>query len=118
MPKPTYQLTPLSSSTNFLPINVAAVSSASPTAVHAAHATNFDEVWLKAYNYTEVDAILYLCIGGISTFQIMPVNIPAGVGEIPILSGNVYTGSVTIQAYASETNRIALNGRVNRIVFT
>jgi hypothetical protein len=115
--KPTYQLFPISSSTNFLPVNVAAVTSSSPTLLHQAHATNFDEVWLRAYNYTDTDAILYLCIGGSTASQIMQITIPAGVGMIPVLNGEVFTGSISISAYASTTNTISIQGRVNRIVF-
>lgn len=115
--KPTYQLTPFSASTNFLPINIAATSSVSPTLVHEAHATNYDELWIRAYNYTDVDAVLYLCLGGTAAHQIVPIPVPAGVGLIPIVNGDVFTGSVDISAYASETNRIALEGRVNRIIF-
>lgn len=117
MTKPTYQLHSLSGAVNFLPINIAAITSASTTPVHTSHATNYDELWLRAYNYTDTDAILYLCLGGTATHQIMPVPIPAGVGIIPVINGDVYTGSVELSAFASAANHIALSGRVNRIVF-
>lgn len=115
--KPTYQLVPFSASTNFLPINVAATSNVSPTLLHQAHATNFDEIWLRAYNYTDTDATLFLCLGGTAAHQIVSIPVPAGIGMLPIVNGDVFTGGVSISAYASSTNTVALVGRVNRVVF-
>lgn len=115
--KPTYQLHALSNSTNFLPISVAATSSGSATLLHEADSTNYDEIWLKAFNYSNQDAILYLCIGGVNAHQIMPVPVPAGVGVVPILNGEVYTNGTQIKAYCSNANLVSILGRVNRIVF-
>lgn len=117
MPEATYQLHPLSSSTNFLPVAVSSILSSTAVSIHQAHATNYDEVWLRAFNYTGQDAILFLCIGGTGATQIMPVPIPAGVGEVNVLSGDVFTGGVVISAYASRAGAISVLGRVNRIVF-
>lgn len=117
MAKPTYQIVTPSGTTNFLPINITATTSGTANIIHAADAVNFDELWLRAYNYTNNDSILYLCLGGTASYQIVPIPVPAMVGELQIINGDVYTGGVEIKAYASTANSIAVQGRINRIVF-
>lgn len=117
--KPTYQRWLLSGSTNGLPINIIGTTSASPTLLHTAHATDYDEVWLFAANYSSVDAFINLMLGGSSAHQILEVPIPAKRGLIPILSGQgTFTGGSVISAYTpSSGNIISITGYVNRIVY-
>lgn len=117
MAKPTYQIVPLSNSTNFQPINIAATTSGSPTLLHTSDSTDFDELWLDAYNYSGNDAFINIMLGGSSSYQILTLPIPSNRGLIPLLKGQTFTGSVVISAYASTTNVISVIGRVNRIVF-
>jgi hypothetical protein len=117
MAKPTYQLHPLSESVNFLPINISATSSGTATLLHEVDGTNYDEVWLDAYNYGNTDAIITLCLGGTAAHQLVPIPVPAGRGIIPILRGSSFNGGIDISAYASITNMIAVLGRINRIIF-
>jgi hypothetical protein len=113
-----YQVISPSGTTNFLPINVTSISNSSPNAIHVAHATNFDELWLNAFNYSNEDAILYLMLGGNNNHQTLPIVIPTSVGLVPVIAGHTFTGSVSISAYASVTNSISILGRINRIIFT
>lgn len=117
MAKPTYTLVPASNSTNFLPISITGTTSGSPTLIHTAHATNFDELWLSAYNYSDNDAYLDIMFGGSAAAQIMSQLIPAGRGLIPLLAGQPFTGAVAISAFASNSAAISVLARVNRIVF-
>lgn len=115
--KPTYQLISLSGSTNFLPINIAATTVGSATTIHTASSTDYDELWLYAYNYGNFDASLTLSIGGTSAFQQISQVIPASRGLIPVITGQPLTGGVIVKGFSSVTNYIAIIGRINRIVF-
>lgn len=114
---PTYQLFPFSGSTNFLPISISSILSSSPDTIHLASSTNFDEMWLDAYNYSADDGLLTICLGGTNTHQRMQVPVPTGRGLIPIIKGLKFTGGVTISAFASSANIISVVGFINRIVF-
>lgn len=113
-----YQVISPSGTSNFLPINISSVSNSSPNVIHTAHATNFDELWLNAFNYSNEDAILYVMLGGSSAHQILSMVIPSGIGLVPVIAGHTFTGSVAISGYASVTNSISVLGRINRIIFT
>lgn len=119
MTKPTYQIVSLSESTDFLPINVVSITDATPDLIHTVTGTvnNYDELWLDAYNYGSVDALLTICYDGISSYQKMKVPVPASRGLIPILKGLRFNNGVEIKAYASIANTISVVGSVNRIVF-
>lgn len=117
MPQGTYQIHSPSGSSNFLPINIAATTSASPTVIHTSDTVNYDELWLSAYCYGANDTVLYLMLGGNNPHQIISLVIPSQRGIVSVLNGQTFTGGVIISAYASETNSISLIGRVNRIVF-
>lgn len=113
----SYQIQPFSASTNFLPISIASVTSGSPDTIHVCSSTNYDEIWLDAFNYGADDAILTLCFGGTSSEKRMPVPVPAGRGLVPIIKGLRFTGGITISGFASATNVLSIVGSVNRIIF-
>ncbi|MGL5923697.1 hypothetical protein [Chroococcidiopsis sp.] len=115
--KPTYSIVPFSGANNFLPINVASITSTAPTALHTCDAVNFDEVWLNAYNYSTSDAVLTVQLGGSASHQKLSIVVPSGRGLVPVLTGQTFSGSAAITAYASTANAIALTGRINRIIF-
>ena len=117
MAQGTYQIHPLSGSTNFLPINIAAINATSPTLIHESSAVNYDELWLSAYCYGASDTALYLMFGSDVPHQQMSLVVPSQRGLISIVNGLRFTGGVTISAYASNTNSISIIGSVNRIVF-
>lgn len=113
-----YQRIALSGSTNYLPINVSGTTFGSAVTVHTAHATNADELWLYAYNYGNLDALLNISLGGNAAHQIITTPVPSKLGEIPVLIGKTYTNSVVIKAYANIADSLSIIGYVNRIVFT
>jgi hypothetical protein len=115
--KPTYQIKPLSAASTYLPINLTSVSSSSPNVIHTASATDFDELWLEAYNYSVEDTLLTLCLGGTAAYQLLSQVIPAGRGLIPILRGNKVSSGIVISAFTSSANKISLTGYVHRIIF-
>lgn len=113
----TYQKIFLSGSTSGKPINITATTSASTTTLHTAHASNTDEVWLKAFNTSATTQQLTLCLGGTASHEQLTIAIPGNfIGEVPVLMGQPFTGSVVISAYASTTSVVSVYGFVNRIV--
>ena len=112
----TFQKSLLSSSTNGLPIAINATTSGSANTIHTAGSTDIHELWVSAFNYSNVDQTLYVLVGGSSSYQVFSQVIPAGRGLIPILSGIVTTGSLVIKAYASLTASISVVGFANVIV--
>lgn len=118
MAEATYQIQQLSASTNFLPVSVASTSSSSPTTIHVVSASNYDECWMDAFNYSAEDAILTICLGGTNAYQRLIKPIPAGRGLVDVLKGLRFTGGITISAYASSANVISVVGSVNRIIFS
>lgn len=112
----TFQKSLLSGSANGLPIAINATTSGSANTIHTAGSTDIHELWVSAFNYSNVDQTLYVLIGGASSYQIFSQVIPAGRGLVPILSGIITTGSVVIKAYASLTGSISVVGFANVIV--
>jgi hypothetical protein len=112
----TFQKSLLTGSTNGLPIAINATTSGSANTIHTAGSTDIHELWVSAFNYSNVDQTLYILIGGTSSYQVFSQVIPAGRGLVPILSGLCYTGSVIIKAYSSLTGSISVVGFANVIV--
>lgn len=112
----TFQKSLLTGSTNGLPIAINATASGAANTIHTAGSTDIHELWISAFNYSNVDQTLYVLVGGSSASQIFSQVIPAGRGLVPILSGLCYTGSVIIKAYASLTASISVVGFANVIV--
>jgi hypothetical protein len=115
--KPTYQIQPLSANGNYLPINITSISSASPNVVHTSSSTDFDELWIEAFNYSAEDVLLTLCLGGTNAYQLLSQVIPPGRGLIPLLRGNKVSSGLVVSAFASSANKISLTGYVHRIIF-
>jgi hypothetical protein len=118
MAKPTYQIIPLTgNSGSFNPINITSISSASPNTLHTASTTDFDELWLECYNYSNSDVILTLGIGGMAAHQRLTQVVPFGRGLVPLIRGTKLSGGTTIQAYSSVANAVSILGYAHRIVF-
>lgn len=115
--KPTYQIQPLSANNTYLPINITAVSAATGNVIHTASSTDFDELWVEAYNYSTEDTLLTLCLGGTNAHQLLSQIIPAGRGLIPLLRGNKVSSGLIISAFTSSANKVALTGYIHRIIF-
>lgn len=115
--KPTYQIQPLSANGNYLPINITSIASASPNLIHTAASTDFDELWIEAFNYSVEDILLTLCLGGTSPHQLLSQVIPPGRGLIPLLRGNKVSNGLITSAFASSANKVSLTGYIHRIIF-
>lgn len=116
MAKLTYQRHPLSASTNYLPIPVAATSDVSPTLIHTASASDVDEIWLDVYNYALESVQLTMMLGGSEAHKKLALLVPSGRGLISVIKGLNFTGSVLLEAYASDSTSLSLVGYVNRLV--
>lgn len=104
----------LSGSTDFKQIKVAA-SSSPGTLIHAAHATDTDEIWLKASNPDTVPYVLTLEWGGTANpDDRITIEIPAR-SSFWVVKGECLTNSLEVKAFGSTANKILIGGYVNRI---
>ena len=103
----------LSTSANGLPIQIAATATAG-TAVHVAHATATDELWLWATNTSILPVVLTFEFGGTGVGNEIHVTVGANDAML-VITGIPITNSVTVAAYAATTNVVNVYGYVNRI---
>lgn len=104
----------LSDSTNGRNIEIAATATPG-TALHTAHATNIDEVWLWLTNTHTAEVEVTIEFGGVTATDdlvIVPVPAKSTVLAIP---GWTLTGGLLLKAFAALTNEVNANGYVNRI---
>lgn len=115
----TYSRRLLSGSTSGKPVKVAATATAG-TLIHTAISGDdgFDEVYGWVTN-TDTSAIdLTIEYGGATDPDCLIVkaySIPAKSPPIPILTGQVLNGGLTVKAFASVANKLLITGFVNRI---
>ncbi len=114
---PTFTKFILTGSTNGRGVLV--VASGSPgTTVHTATnvATVLDEVWLWAVNHGASQADLTVEAGGTASGDRIEVGVPPQQGLVAVIPGFVFSGGVTIAAYASAPlSGVSVFGFVNRI---
>jgi hypothetical protein len=113
----TYTKRVLSGSTNGRGIKVAATSTPGTT-IHAAVSgtTDFDEIWLYAFNSHGSDVMLTIEWGGTTDpNDIVEVTIPFRAGWVPVVPGFVLQNSLSVAAFASVADVITIQGWVNRI---
>ena len=115
MAKLTYQRHPLSVSTNYVPIAIAATTVGSPTLIHTA-STDIDEIWLDVYNYSLDSANLTILLGGPEASKQLKILVPSGRGLISAIKGLNFTGGVQVSAFASSATALSVVGYVNRLV--
>jgi hypothetical protein len=107
----------LSGSTNGRPIPVAATTTPG-TAIHAAAASGYDEVFLWASNVTGTAATLTVEWGGTgdpADHLVKGYSIAANSGPIPIALGQRISGSVAIKAFSPTTLAINITGYANLV---
>lgn len=112
-----YSKVKLSGSTNGKPIKIVATSTPGTT-IHTAVAgsSDWDEIWLYAFNSSDDVATLTLEWGGTSApDQNIVVALPPKSGLIPVVPGLLLQNSLAVAAFASVANVITINGFVNRI---
>jgi len=113
----TYTKNLLSGSTNGKAIKVVQTATAGDT-IHTAVAgtSDFDEIWLYAYNGHTVDVILTIEFGGASVpDQNIIATIPYKAGLVPIVPGLLLQNGLVIKAFANVANVVTIIGFVNRI---
>ena len=109
----------LSAGADGVGVLVAATSTAGTT-IHTAitGTTHIDEVWLWAVNTDTSAILLTIEFGGAAAVNQIPYTVPAQDGlhlvvpGLPLQDG----GSRTVAAFAGTTNKISLQGYVNRIL--
>lgn len=111
----TYTPTVNSGSTNGLMVKVAATSTPGTT-LHTAHATDIDEVTIRANNTSTAPVKLTIELGGTTSPDCLIVQtIPPESGEFLIVEAARLTGSVVTRAFAASANVINCRVSVNRI---
>jgi hypothetical protein len=107
----------LSGSTNGQPILVAATADPG-TLIHTAVAgtSSLDEVWLWAHNTDTVDRTVTIEFGGNVTKNLITLNVPHQAGAALVIPGWPLQNGLTVKAYASAANVVAVEGFVNSIV--
>lgn len=106
----------LSGSTNGKAIAVAATATPG-TAVHTAITNGYDEIYLWAVNRTASVATLTVEFGGVANSDHVPeaFSIPPNSPPIPILTGQVLNGGLSVAAFSGTASAINVVGFVNRI---
>jgi hypothetical protein len=105
----------LSGSTDGRNIKVAATATPG-TAIHTAHATAQDEIFLWACNTDTTDRKLTIEFGGVTApDDLFEVTVPAEDGLMLVVPGLRLTNSVLVKAFAATANVIVVTGHVNRI---
>lgn len=111
----TYSKQKLSSCTDGRGIKVAAVATAG-TAVHTAHATDLDEIWLYAYNSDTSDRKLTIEFGGVTApDDNIVIFIPPSAGVLTVVPGLILSNSTAVKAFCDVANKVVVFGYVNRI---
>lgn len=112
-----YGKRPLSGSTNYRQIKVAATATAG-TLIHTgvSGTSDSDEVYLQATNNDTVSRTVTLEWGGVSSpDDLFTITLPAKSGLTPLVKGNCIQNGLVIRAFASAANVVCIQGYVNRI---
>lgn len=111
----TTSILKLSGSTDGKMIAVAATSSPG-TAIHTAHATDQDRVFLRAVNNSAVPVLLTIEYGGTTAANLIEQWIEPEVGFVDVVLGSSpLTNSMAIAAFAGAASAINIVGFVIRI---
>ena len=111
----TYTKEFLSDSTNGRMIKVAQTVTPG-TAIHTAHATAKDELWLWVVNSSASAVKLTVELGGVTVpDDLVEFTVPAEDGFYLIVAGQPLSGSVLTKAFAATANVLMIAGFVNRI---
>lgn len=113
----TYTKLALSGSTNGKPIKITA-SGTLGTTIHTAVSgtSDFDEVWLYAYNGHTSDVVLTVEFGGVSVpDENIVTTLPSKLGLVPIVPGLILQNGLVISAFSDTPNVVTLAGFINRI---
>ena len=105
----------LSGSTDGKAIKVVAVATLG-TLIHAAHATDLDEIWLYAVN-SQAAAVKLTIEWGEATVPDgnIEVTIPGESGLVLVVPGLILTNSLNVNAFAGTASVVMIHGFVNRV---
>ncbi len=107
----------LSGSTNGQPIKVVPIVTAG-TLIHTAVAgsSNWDEIWLWAYNHDTVARVLTIEYGGVAVpDNLYTLNLSPQSGLILVVPGLILQNGLVVGAFAAVANLVMVSGYVNRI---
>lgn len=111
----TYAKQELTGAADGLGIKVAATATPGTT-IHTSHATDYDEIWLWAFNSAASDELLTIEWGGTTDpDNIIEVTIPSQGGLELVIPGLILTNSKVVKAFSANGNVVTLTGYVNRI---
>ena len=111
-------------------IKITASTSSSRNLVHQTGNgdSNYEEIWLWAYNDDENDAELTIEFGGLSWAanpgqdinyrddSVLKFKVPSRKGLHKIFAGFILQNSLRVTAYSSSANKVILHGYVNKII--
>jgi hypothetical protein len=115
----SYTTEKLSGSTDGKSIKVVATATLGTT-IHTATSgtTNYDEVWLWAFNSDASDVLLTIEYGGVTDpDDLIEYTVPTQDGLHLVIPGFKLQNSLVVTAFAATANVITINGYVNRITF-
>lgn len=111
----TYSKEKLSGSTDGRLIKVGQTSTPG-TAIHTAHATDKDELWLYAVNTDTTARKLTIEFGGVaSPDDLIEITIQPEAGLVLVVPGLILTNSLLVKAFCATANVVLVGGYVNRI---
>ena len=107
----------LSGSTDGKGIVISSTTSGSGDTLHTAVSgtTDFDEVWIYAFNSHTSSITLNLEFGGTDSAQRISQPVDPASGLYLVVPGFVVQNGAVISAYASEASKIVIYGYANRI---
>ena len=113
----TFSKRTLSGSTDGKGISISSTTAGSGNVIHAAVSgtTDFDEVWVYAFNSHTSSVTLNIEFGGTDSTQRISQPIDPASGLYLVVPGFVIQNGASISAYASVASKIAIYGYANRI---
>ena len=113
----TYSKLNLSQSVNGQSISVTGNSNSATTLIHTAVSgtTNWDEIYVYAYNGHTADVTLTIQWGGTATADESILTLGYKKGFILVIPGFLLNNSKLVRAYAGTANVVTINGFVNQI---
>lgn len=113
----TFTKRTLSGSTDGKGISISSTSSGSGNTIHAAVSgtTDFDEVWIYAFNSHSSSVTLNIEFGGTDSTQRISQPIDPSSGLYLVVHGFVVQNGASITAYASVASKVSIYGYANRI---
>lgn len=109
---------PLSASVNGKQIIISTTDSASATPIHTAVTgeTDWDEIWIYAYNDSTSSISCNILWGGVTEpNDVVRAVLPSRAGRTLLIDGKLLQNGLTVSAYAQIANWITVDGFVNRM---